>query len=103
MSRGSKQKEGLTGRMRRRVEAFLVERIWDADLDAVSFLKRLAYRVARITYLSTRGFRDHRCSTHASGLTYVTVLSIVPLLAMAFSAAKGLGAYERLRAEVVDL
>jgi membrane protein len=102
MSRGSKQKEGLTGRMRRRVEAFLVERIWDVDLDAVSFLKRLAYRVARITYLATRGFRDHRCSTHASGLTYVTVLSIVPLLAMAFSAAKGLGAYERLRAEVVD-
>ncbi len=67
----------------------MVKRVWDADLDGFSFLRRTAYRVARIGYLAVRGFRDHRCSTHASGLTYVTVLSIVPLLAMAFSVAKG--------------
>ncbi|MEO2144632.1 MAG: YhjD/YihY/BrkB family envelope integrity protein [bacterium] len=96
------RRRGVIGRLRQRVEAFLVKRVWDADLDGFSFLRRTAYRVARIGYLAVRGFRDHRCSTHASGLTYVTVLSIVPLLAMAFSVAKGLGAYERLRAEVVN-
>lgn len=102
MGSRTKDEDGFGVRFRRRVEGFLVERVWDLDLTGVSFLRRMAYRAARIGYLASRGFRDHRCSTHASGLTYVTVLSIVPLLAMAFSAAKGLGAYERLRGEVVD-
>ena len=65
-------------------------------------LRRQAYRAARIAYLTARGFRDHRASTRASGLTYVTVLSIVPLLAMGFSVAKGFRAYDRLRADVVE-
>ena len=88
--------------VRARVESFLVEEVWAVDLVGLGWLRRQAYRAARIAYLTARGFRDHRASTRASGLTYVTVLSIVPLLAMGFSVAKGFRAYDRLRADVVE-
>ncbi|MBK6939564.1 MAG: YihY family inner membrane protein [Planctomycetes bacterium] len=46
--------------------------------------------------LRTEGF------IRAAALTYITVLSLVPFLALGFSVAKGLGAYEKLRGEVVE-
>lgn len=98
MQTSDEQRPGL----RARVEAFLVEDVWAVDLVGLGWLRRQAYRAARIAYLTVRGFREHGASTHASGLTYVTVLSIVPLLAMGFSVAKGFRAYDRLRADVVE-
>lgn len=42
---------------------------------------------------TTRAFHDNRGLILASALSYTTVLSIVPFLAVAFSIAKGLGLY----------
>jgi len=39
-------------------------------------------------------FLDNKCLSLASSLSYATVLSIVPLLAVAFSITKGLGMYD---------
>ncbi|MCE9595825.1 MAG: YihY/virulence factor BrkB family protein [Planctomycetes bacterium] len=60
------------------------------------------HRGARIAYLSTRDFFLDRCLLQASSLTYVTVLSLVPLLAFAFALAKGLGAYDKLRKDTIE-
>lgn len=54
------------------------------------------FRAARILYLSTRGFLTDSCLFRASALTYITVLSLVPLLAFSFSVAKGFGFYADL-------
>ncbi|MBL8859869.1 MAG: YihY family inner membrane protein [Planctomycetes bacterium] len=54
------------------------------------------FRTARILYLATRGFFTDNCLSRASALTYITVLSLVPLLAFAFSVAKGFGFYDDL-------
>lgn len=54
------------------------------------------FRSARILYLATRGFFGDNCLFRASALTYITVLSLVPLLAFSFSVAKGFGFYEDL-------
>lgn len=43
-----------------------------------------------------RRFRDDRCLLHASALTYTSLLSIVPLLALMFAVLKGLGAQRGL-------
>lgn len=48
-------------------------------------------RQARIVVLSFREFNRDKCSLHASALTFYTILSVVPLLAMAFGIAKGFG------------
>ena len=48
-------------------------------------------RQLRIVLLALRGFRSDRCSMRASALTFFTILSIVPAIAMAFGVAKGFG------------
>jgi membrane protein len=59
-------------------------------------------RGARIAFLATRDFFRDRCLLQSSALTYVTVLSLVPLLAFAFALAKGLGAYDKLRTDTIE-
>jgi membrane protein len=81
---------------------FLNQEVWSVELGALPTLRRYFYRLSRITYLAVRGFHGNHCMFRASGLAFITVLSIVPLLAVAFSVAKGLGAYDRLRSEVID-
>ncbi|MDZ4771628.1 MAG: YihY/virulence factor BrkB family protein [Planctomycetota bacterium] len=54
------------------------------------------FRAARILYLAGRGFLIDNCLFRASALTYITVLSLVPLLAFSFSVAKGFGFYADL-------
>lgn len=50
----------------------------------------------RTALLSGRGFVADKCLFRASALTYTTVLSLVPLLALAFAVAKGFGFYGAL-------
>lgn len=58
-----------------------------------------AMRVARS---ALRGFQDDECSAKASALTFYSLLSIVPVLAVAFGIAKGFGFQERLEAELSE-
>ncbi len=48
-------------------------------------------RTARITWYSIKSFQDNRAVEKASALTYYSLLSLVPLLAMAFAISKGFG------------
>jgi len=84
------------------VHRFLSRDVWLPELTSVGWLRARALKVARVTYLTARGFVLDNCLFRASGLTYITVLSLVPLLAFSFSIAKGFGGYETLREEVVD-
>lgn len=52
-------------------------------------------RPVRVLLEAFRGFQDNKCPLHASALTFYSILSIVPVLAMAFGIAKGFG-FERL-------
>jgi len=56
----------------------------------VFFIKQL-----RIVLLVIRGFNEDYCVLRASALTFYSLLSIVPIVAMAFGIAKGFG-YEKL-------
>lgn len=67
----------------------------EADSAVVS---RKAYSVTRIAALN---FIANNDLLWASGITYTVTLSIVPILALAFSVLKGLGGGQRLR-ELVD-
>ncbi len=54
------------------------------------------YRACRVAHLALHGFVEDECLFRASALTYITVLSLVPLLAFSFSVAKGFGFYQQL-------
>ena len=75
---------------------FFQHTVWRPDLRELSRLRAFGYRAARITYVALRGFWRDGCSLRSAALTYTTLLSIVPLLAFAFSLLKGLGAYDSL-------
>ncbi len=84
-----------------RVHAFFAEDVWASRVDELGWPQRTLYRFARIGYLAVHGFVVDRCMFRASALTYITVLSLVPMLALSFSVAKGVGAYERLKDDFI--
>jgi membrane protein len=51
----------------------------------------------RTIHRSVQGFGGHDVMLWASALTYTSVLSLVPILAIALSALKGLGGVERIK------
>ncbi len=86
-----------------RVETFLTHDIWqEGSPHTEDWPLGPLYRVLRVVQLALRGVLRNRATFTASALTFVTVLSLVPLLAFAFSVAKGVGGYERLRNQVID-
>ena len=98
MAEGGKDAEAR-GRLRRiaqGVHAFLNRELWARDFATLPTFRRRAYGVARVVHLTLANFVKNRCTWRAAALTYITVLSLVPMLAFAFSVAKGLGAYEQL-------
>ena len=86
----------------RRVETFFTRDLWSRELASLPTFRRIAYGFARVAQLTVTNFVKDRCSWRASALTYITVLSLVPLLALAFSVAKGMGAYDKLRTGTID-
>lgn len=74
-----------------RVFHFLKTDIWALHLDQYKPRKALMIRVLRVIVLAFDGFREDKCTQRASSLTFYTLLSIVPVLAMAFGLAKGFG------------
>jgi membrane protein len=56
----------------------------------------LLWRLYRFVLAVVRRFYEDRCLLHASALTYTSLLSLVPLLALMFAVLKGLGVQRRL-------
>lgn len=62
----------------------------------------LGITVLRIALLTVRRFNEHKCSEKASALTYYSLLSIVPVFAMAFGVAKGFGFDKVLENQIIE-
>jgi len=83
-----------------RMWTYFAKDVWRPNLAELDPLRALYFKAARVLYLAVSGFIEDRCFFSASALTYITVLSLVPLLAFGFSVIKGLGAYEGLMVKV---
>lgn len=75
---------------------FFGQDVWRRELEGLPLWRALLLRALRVGYLAVRGLFQNDCPQKAAALTYTTVLSLVPLLAFAFSVAKGFGAYDYL-------
>lgn len=100
----SPEDEGFFGRLRRRFrEAWaptwklLTTDVWDVEAAALPYIKRKLVRTTRIFTMVGKGFKQDECGLHASSLTYMTLLSFVPVLALAVSVVKGMSDTEVLR------
>jgi len=70
---------------------FVSRDMWRIRARKLPFSKSISLRTLRILVLSFREFAKDQCSLHASALTFFSLLSIVPVFAMAFGIAKGFG------------
>ncbi len=62
--------------------------------------KILKYKAARVLQITLRGFTKHQCSLHAAGLTYFSLLAIIPILCLLLLFAKSMGAGDFARNEI---
>jgi membrane protein len=84
-----------------RLVHFVSRGVWLCNLNELPPLKRFSYKSLRVLSLTLRGFVRDRCLFRAQALTFITTMSIVPLLAFIFSVSKGLGIYERLERDLI--
>ncbi len=86
----------------KRIKNFLLYDVWTTDLEDVSKKKQLLVRSSQMLMLSIRSFREDKLNVNASALTYFTLLSIVPVLALGFGIAKGFGLESILEDEIAS-
>jgi membrane protein len=75
----------------KRVITFLTVDIWKLRLENLSRVRALLVNQLRILILSLKGFEEDKLNVRASALTYYSLLSIVPVVAIVFGIAKGFG------------
>jgi membrane protein len=80
---------GLVARARRSVRR-AAHRTWGRDRTSLGWFARTRNRLARLTAWTACGLVRDRLSARAAALTYYTVFSIVPVLAVALWIAKSL-------------
>ena len=97
------QKTGFVGKSMNSVKQawrdgskFVGEELWDMDLTTLPRLKKMGLTTLRIIGIVGKGLVADKCTLQASALTYFTLMSMVPVLAMMLAVAKGLGAQEAL-------
>jgi membrane protein len=64
--------------------------------------KSFLIRQLRTVALAVRGFDEDKCKFRASALTFYTLLSIVPIVAMMFGIAKGFGIEKRVETQLME-
>ena len=69
--------------------------IWELDLETLSMCKSFLIKFIRILLVTGTGLNNNMCQLHASALTLYSLLSVVPVAALAFGIAKGFG-FEKL-------
>lgn len=76
--------------------------VWRIRLKEVSRTKSFLVKQLRIVLLAFRGFDEDKCLLRASALTFYSLLSIVPVVAMAFGIAKGFGFEKTLETQLLE-
>ncbi len=75
---------------------FFTKGLWNVDVMQLPRLKRIGYSLLRMLIIAVRGFNEDRCTLQASALTYITLVSLVPILAITLAFCKGIGLQRKL-------
>ncbi len=88
--------------MIKKIKRFLKEQIFMPDIEGKSGYRFFLIRQVRIIIFAFRGFVEDRVSMRASALTFYTLLSVVPIVAMTFGVAKGFGFESKMEVFIID-
>lgn len=82
------------------LQQFIEEDIWRMRKDNTTFRQFWLIRTVRIFVLAVKRFLIDDCMVKASALTYYSLLSVVPVVALAFAIAKGFGFRDTLEEQL---
>jgi len=85
-----------------RLVQFIKTDIWRIRLKNYSGTKPFFIRQLRIILLAIRGYAEDKCKFRASALTFFSLLSIVPVIAMMFGIAKGFGLEQKVESQILE-
>lgn len=80
----------------------LNDAIWHTPLSELSKGKTFVFKQLRIIVLAARGFSNDKVSLRASALTFYSLLSVIPVAAIAFAIAKGFDLDKNLEKIIMD-
>lgn len=81
---------------------FLNNKLWTLRIDKLNKKQGFFLKQLRVFMLAIKGFNEDNCLLKASALTYYTLFSIVPVIALAFAIAKGFGYQEDLKIQILS-
>lgn len=82
-----------------KVKIFIETDLWIVDVKSFT-LKNIFFKLLRFCCLVVTEFIGGRCPLKASALTFISLVSLVPLLAFILSVSKGLGAEKALNKKI---
>ena len=88
--------------MIKKFKHFITKEVWSISLHGKSKSYSFLISQVRIIVLAVKGFIENRVSLRASALTFYTLLSIVPIAAMAFGIAKGFGFENKMEELIIE-
>ncbi|MGA2406220.1 MAG: YihY/virulence factor BrkB family protein [Bacteroidales bacterium] len=80
----------------------LNDAIWHTPLSEISKGRTFLFKQLRIIVLAARGFLNDKVQLRASALTFYSLLSIIPVAAIAYGIAKGFGLDQNLKQLITD-
>jgi membrane protein len=75
--------------------------IWKTPMNRLTGAKAYWIRQIRIIYMVFKGLKRDNIYIKASALTFFTILSVIPMIALGFGIAKGFGMQDELRAQII--
>lgn len=82
-----------------RIKRFFLVDLWNEERESATFLRLLRSTITFCTYVGNE-FTEGRCLLKASALTFISLVSLIPLLAFILSVSKGLGAEKALEQKI---
>jgi len=84
------------------VRSFLKQGMWEVPLDDLTGMKRFFVASLRILSITLRKYTADECALRSSALTFFSLMSIVPIAAVAFAIAKGFGLQKLLEQRLME-
>jgi membrane protein len=83
-----------------KIRKFFKDRLWEIEANKLPFYQHWAINFLKVIILAFRGFKRDECPVRSSALTYFSLLSLVPVIAVIFAIAKGFGLDKLLEHEI---
>lgn len=85
-----------------KAKKFFLDDLWELDTACLPRVKRFFIYICRVIGIVIRGFLDDNCILQASALSYTTLVSLIPMMAIMFMGAAGFGFQKQLERILVD-